>query len=159
MLKNFFLTTLRNISRNRIYAFINVFGLSIGLASSILILLFVTSELSYDNNQPKADHIYRLYLDGVLEGRELKGGHTSIASGPVFQQEIPEITEFARFKTTGQTILIYKEEKYIEDNFVYADSAVFRIFDFKMLEGNPETALRDPNTIVLTQSLAKKDFW
>jgi putative ABC transport system permease protein len=158
MLKNFFLTTLRNISRNRIYAFINVFGLSIGLASSILILLFVTSELSYDNNQPKADHIYRLYLDGVLEGRELKGGHTSIASGPVFQQEIPEITEFARFKTTGQTILIYKEEKYIEDNFVYADSAVFRIFDFKMLEGNPETALRDPNTIVLTQSLAKKIF-
>jgi len=158
MFKNFFLTTLRNISRNRIYAFINVFGLSIGLASSILILLFVSSELSYDNYHSKADNIYRLYLDGVLEDRVLKGGNTSIASGPAYKQEIPEILEFTRFKTTGQTILIYDEEKYVDDEFVYADSSVFRIFDFHMLEGNPETALKEPNTIVLTKSLAQKIF-
>ena len=158
MWKNFILTTLRNISRNRVYAFINVFGLSIGLASAILILLFVTSELSYDKEHKNADHIYKLYIEGVLEGRELMGGHSAIASGPVFQDEIPEIKEFARFKTTGQTILIKDEEKYLEEDFVYCDSSVFRIFDFHMLEGNPETALRDPHTIVLTKSLANKIF-
>ena len=158
MWKNFLLTTLRNISRNRIFAFINVFGLSIGLASSILILLFITSEVSYDKYHSKSGSIYRLYIDGVLEGNELKSGYSSIASGPAFQQEIPEVVEYARFRQWGQNVLIHDNEKFIEDNFVFCDSAAFRIFDFHMIEGDPETALLEPNTIVLTKSLADKIF-
>ncbi len=158
MWKNFIITTLRNISRNRVYAFINVFGLSIGLASSILILLFVNSELSYDKHHEQGDRIYRLYISGMLEGNELNGGWSAIPSGPAFQQEIPEVKDFTRFKTWGQNVLIREDEKFIQETFVFADSSVFRIFDFNLIRGDPDKALTEPNTIVLTESLARKIF-
>jgi putative ABC transport system permease protein len=158
MWKNFVITTLRNVSRNRIYAFINVFGLSIGLASAILILLFVNSELSYDSHHSKSDSIHRLYISGNLEGNELNGAWSAIPSGPAFQQEIPEIKEFTRFKLWGQNVLIREDEKFVQETFVFADSAVFRIFDFRLLKGDPDKVLTEPKTIVLTESLAKKIF-
>lgn len=158
MWKNFLLTATRNISKNKIYSFINIFGLSIGIASAILIFLFITSEISYDKYHQKAGQIYRLYIDGKLEGTELKGSYTAVPSGPVFAQEIPEVISFCRMQETGQRVIKYKDKKFIEDKFAYADSSVFGIFDLHMIKGDPEKALTEPNTMVITESMAKKIF-
>ncbi|MFW5820598.1 MAG: ABC transporter permease [Bacteroidota bacterium] len=158
MLKNFILTTARNISKNKLYAFINIFGLSIGIASAILILLFISSELSYDKYHEKADRIYRLTIQGKLEGTELNGAYSAVPSGPAFKEEIPEVAEFCRMKETGQRVIKYDNIKIIEDRFVYADSSIFRIFDLNMIQGDPDKALTEPNTLVLTRSTAKKVF-
>jgi putative ABC transport system permease protein len=158
MIKNFILTTLRNIYKNKIYAFINIFGLSIGIASSIFILIFIFSELSYDKYHEKSDRIYRLYIDGNLEGTVLKGAYTAVPSGPAFREEIPEISEFCRMKETGQRVLKYENNKFLEEEFVYADSSVFKIFDLNLIVGDPEKALTEPNTMVINRSSAEKIF-
>ncbi len=158
MLKNFILTTFRNISKNRIYAFINIFGLSIGIASSVFIMLFITSELSYDKYHEKSDRIYRLNIQGKMEGAELNSAYTAVPTGPAFREEIPEVTDFCRLKKTDQRVIKYKEKKLIEDKFIYADSSIFSIFDLNMIYGDPAKALTEPNTMVITQSLSSRIF-
>ncbi|MFW5644988.1 MAG: ABC transporter permease [Bacteroidota bacterium] len=158
MLKNFILTALRNISKNKLYAFINIFGLSIGIASAVLILLFITSELSYDKYHKNSDRIYRIHIQGKLEGTELNGAYSAVPSGPAFREEIPEVAEFCRMKETGQRVIKYGNKKILEEHFVYADSSIFRIFDLNMVQGDPDRALSEPNTMVITESTAKKIF-
>ena len=158
MIKNFILTALRNIYKNKLYAFINIFGLSIGIASAVLILLFITSELSYDKYHENSDRIYRLHIQGKLEGTELNGAYSAVPAGPAFKEEIPEVDEFSRMKETGQRVIKYGEKKILEEHFVYADSSIFRIFDLNMIQGDPEKALTEPNTMVITESAAKKIF-
>lgn len=158
MIKNFILTALRNIYKNKLYAFINIFGLSIGIASAVLILLFITSELSYDKYHENSDRIYRLHIQGKLEGTELNGAYSAVPAGPAFKEEIPEVDEFSRMKETGQRVIKYGEKKILEEHFVYADSSIFRIFDLNMIQGDPEKALTEPNTMVITESTAKKIF-
>lgn len=158
MIKNFILTAIRNVSKNKLYAFINIFGLSIGIASAVLILLFITSELSYDKYHEKSDRIYRLHIQGKLEGTELNGAYSAVPSGPAFREEIPEVAEFCRMKETGQRVIKYGDKKILEEKFVYADSSIFRIFDLKMIQGDPDKALSEPNTMVITKSTANKIF-
>ncbi len=158
MIKNFILTAIRNISKNKLYAFINIFGLSIGIASAVLILLFITSELSYDKYHKNSDRIYRLHIQGKLEGSELNGAYSAVPAGPAFKEEIPEVAEFSRMKETGQRVIKYENKKILEEHFVYADSSIFRIFDLNMIQGDPEKALTEPNTMVITESTAKKIF-
>ncbi|MGC9341526.1 MAG: ABC transporter permease, partial [Bacteroidales bacterium] len=158
MIKNFILTTLRNIYKNKIYASINIFGLSIGIASAIFILIFIFSELSYDNYHENSDNIYRLYIDGNLEGTVLKGAYSAVPSGPAFNEEIPEVREFCRMQQTGQRVIKYDNNKFLEEKFVYADSSVFKIFDIELITGDPEKALTEPNTMVVNRSSAEKIF-
>lgn len=158
MIKNFILTTLRNIYKNRIYAFINIFGLSIGIASSIFILIFIISELSYDRYHEKSDRIYRTYIDGKLEGTTLKGAYSAVPTGPAFRDEIPEVLEFCRLKESGQRVIKYENNKFLEDKFVYADSSVFKIFDLNLIVGDPARALSEPNTMVINRTSAEKIF-
>ena len=158
MFKNYIITSIRNIRKTKIYTFINVFGLSVGIASAVLILLFIISELSYDRNFGNADRIYRLYIEANFEGSEFQGPHTCKPAGPVFVDEIPEVVNYTRLDPASQTMVHYGDNKFVEDHFVYADSGVFQIFGLNMYEGDPNTALREPNTVVLTRSMAKKYF-
>lgn len=158
MLKNFILTTLRNIYKNRIYAFINIFGLSIGIASAVFIMLFITTELSYDKYHVNSERIYRLYIEGMLEGTELSGAYSAIPSGPAFREEIPDVVEFCRLKETGQRVIKKDDKKFLEEKFVYADSSIFKIFDINLLVGDPDKALTEPNTMVINRSSALKIF-
>ena len=158
MWKNFFTVALRNISKNKVFTLINISGLAIGLASSILILMFVLKELSYDRFHGHSDRIYRLYIDGVMGDQTFRGAWTSMIMAPTFTDEIAEIENFVRFDVYNQLLIWHDREKYIEDHFLFADPSIFDIFDINFIRGDPATALSSSNSIVITQEKATLYF-
>ena len=158
MWRNFFIVALRNISKNKIFTLINISGLAIGLASSILILMFVLKELSYDRFHENSDRIHRLYIDGVMGEQTFRGAWTSMVMAPTFTEEIPEIEKFVRFDVFNQRLIWYDGEKYIEDHFMFADSTIFDIFSINFIKGDPTTAFSLSNSVVITEEKARLYF-
>ena len=158
MLRNFFNVFFRNILRHKAYSLINLVGLAIELACSILITIFVLHELSFDRFHSKADQIQRLCVHMKIGEEAHDQAWTAAPSGAAFRDEIPEILEFCRIERWTDIMLEYGDKKFVEDDVMWADSSFFKIFDFKLLRGDPETALREPRTIVLTENMAKKYF-
>lgn len=158
MWRNYFSVAFRNISKNKAFTLINVSGLAIGLASSILILLFVLKELSFDRFHEHKHQIHRLYIDGVIGAQHFRGAWTSMAMAPAFTEEIPEIEDFVRFDINNQYLIWSGAEKHVEDHFMFADPSLFEIFDIRILRGNPYTALQDPYSIVITREKARQYF-
>jgi len=158
MWKNFFKVALRNIAKNRVFTVINISGLAIGMASAVLIILFIMNELSFDRFNENRDRIYRLYIDGDIGDQSFRGAWTSMVMAPTFTSEIPEIENFARFDIWNQQLIWYDEHKYVEDNFMFADSTLFDIFTVNFKRGDPETALVEPRSIVITEEKAKLYF-
>jgi putative ABC transport system permease protein len=158
MLKNYFKTALRNLWKNKGFSGINIVGLAIGLATCLLMIIYVVDELSYDRYNKKADRIYR--LDG-----EIKFGdnHFILAvapapAGPAMLQDYPEIEREARFRNNGGVLIRKGNQNIQEDKVIYADSTVFGIFSLPFLAGDPATALIAPHTTVITEKIAKKYF-
>lgn len=158
MIKNFIVIAFRNILKNKSFTFINIAGLSIGIASAVFILLFIISEMSYDRVYSKSDRIFRLFIDGKMSGSVFKGAWTSPPAGPVFMEEIDEIIDYTRIRRGGQVLVEVDEKKFLEENLVYADSGFLNIFDLPVIYGNPSTMLKEPNSMVLTESISKKYF-
>jgi len=158
MWRNFFTVALRNISKNKVFTLINVSGLAIGLASSILILLFIIKETSYDRYHENSQRIHRLYIDGIMGEQSFRGAWTSMIMAPTFTEAIPEIEKYVRFDVFNQRLIWYDGEKHMEDHFLFADSSIFDIFSIKFIRGDPATALTRPNTVVLTEEKAKLYF-
>jgi putative ABC transport system permease protein len=158
MWRNFFIVALRNISNNKVFTLINVSGLAIGLASSILILLFIIRELSFDRFHANADRIQRLYIDGRIGEQTFRGAWTSMVMAPTFAEEIPEIEKFVRFDVFNQQLIWYGDRKQIEDHFLFADSSIFDIFTIHFIRGDPSTALTRPKSIVITDQKAREFF-
>jgi len=158
MWRNFFTVALRNISKNKVFTLINVSGLAIGLASSILILLFIVKELSFDRFNEHKHRIYRLYIDGVIGEQSFRGAWTSMVMAPTFAEEIPEIENYVRFDVYTQSLIWYDEERYVEDHFLFADSSIFDIFSINLIKGNAATALTKPNSILITEEKARRYF-
>ncbi len=158
MLANYLKIALRNIRKQKFYAFINILGLTIGLASSIFIGLYILDELSYDHFHTKGEHIYRMNLHGKLGGQEI---YTTSTCGPMAEalvSEIPEISAATRLWPRGESVFRYGDKAFSEDDVMAADSNFFDVFSFKLKAGDPKTALLEPNSIVLTESVAKKYF-
>jgi putative ABC transport system permease protein len=160
MFKNYFISAYRNIIKNKFYSILNIFGPAIGITCAILILLYVQEELTYDKYNKKYDRIYRLESDFNISGKSTVAALVPVPMAPTLKDEYPEIKEFARFAGFGvQDILFkYKDLKFFEDNMYFADSSVFKIFDYEFILGSPENALNEPNTIVITKSFASKYF-
>ncbi len=158
MWRNFLTVAFRNIRKNRAFTLINILGLAIGLASAILILLFVLKELSYDRYHEKSDRIYRLYIDGVMGKQSFRGAWTSMVMAPTFTGEIQEMEEYVRFDVYNQQLIWNDTIKYIEDHFMFADSSIFDIFTIPFVRGDPSTALSRPRSIVLTREKARLYF-
>jgi len=158
MLKNYFKIALRNITQQKGYVLINVLGLSIGIACSILIFLFISYELSYDNYHEKSDRIYRMYIDGKIAGDEIQGSYTAPALAPTIKRTFPEIEDACRLDNWSETVIDYEGEKFIEDYFVLADSSFFNIFSFPLINGDPKKALTQPYTAVVNETTSKKIF-
>jgi putative ABC transport system permease protein len=157
MIKNYLKIALRNLWRHRIFSFINIMGLAVGMSACFLIFLYVRFELSYDSFHSKADRIYRVVCDIRTPTETLKFSVPSWAMPKNIAQEFPEVESFAR--TTGDNVLIRKGNiKFQEENSQWADSTLFTVFDFKLLKGNPRTALREPLSVVFTETAAKKYF-
>jgi putative ABC transport system permease protein len=159
MLKLFFKVAWRNLTRNRTYSFINIIGLAIGLACFILISLFVTDELSFDRFNEKADRIYRINTMLRMGGSEVNMAQASDPMGAALKKDYPQIEEFTRIYASSGSRLVRKGNEYIDENRVaYVDSTFFDVFTFPALRGNTHTALNDPNSVVITESTAKKYF-
>jgi putative ABC transport system permease protein len=162
MLKNYLKTAFRNISRHKGYSFINLLGLSIGIACCILILLYVQDEFSFDRYVPEYQNTYRIVLDiETPEGGDIHMARTPPPWGPSLAEEYPEVESYMRFKTPLVSWLVSNEaedKRFHEKGFYFADHTVFDFFDFELLKGDPETALLEPRTVVLTVSSAERYF-
>ncbi|HXB10189.1 MAG TPA: ABC transporter permease [Puia sp.] len=159
MLKNYLLTTWRNLSRNKLFSGINLFGLAIGLGCFLLITIYVLDELSYDRFNTNADRIYRVTMDAHWGGADLHIAQSSDIMGPVIKKEFPGVEEVTRIYTYAGTRLIHKGEQYIpETGGAYVDSTFFNVFTLPAIDGNPKTALTEPRSVVLTASFATKYF-
>ncbi len=156
MIKNYITIALRNLLRHKSYSFVNIAGLTIGLTACFLILLYVQDELSYDRFHTNADRIVRV----VYEAAATKSGAavTSALLAPALEQEFPEIETSVRIHRYYNTILSVDDARYDESHFIFADPDFFRVFSFPLTKGNPETVLRDPFTVVITVSKARKYF-
>lgn len=158
MLKNFFRVAFRNILKHKGFTFINVTGLAVGLTAALLIILWVQDELSYDRFNTDGANIYRVEEDQFYSGERYHVTVTPHPSGPVWKEKIPEIVEQTRINRLSR-ILFRKDEKvFYESSVAGVDSGFFKMFTLPLLLGNPETVLEAPNSVVLTESMAKKYF-
>jgi putative ABC transport system permease protein len=158
MIRNYLLSLYRNITRNKFYSFLNIAGLSVGMASATFILLYVQDELSFDKYHVKHERIYRIEADFSVAGKHDQFAVTQIPMGPALKIEFPEVEEFCRFFHAGNPLFRAGEKEYYENSFYFADSTVFDIFTYEMIRGNAKTALTEPNSIVLTATIAQKYF-
>lgn len=158
MLKNFLISAFRNLTRNKFYTFLNILGLSVGLAAFIFILLFVRDELTYDKHNLKHERIYRIESNFNISNRHDLFAIVPVPMGPAFKLEFPEVENYVRLTDVGNTPFRYGDREYYEEDFYFADSSVFDVFTIPFLTGSPEKALTEPFTMVVTESTAKKYF-
>ena len=161
MLKNYFKTALRNLWKNKGLSFINIFGLASGMACSLLIFLFVADEISYDRFHTGADRVYRVVKDFVNDdGSRLPDATTPPAVAPAIQKEIPGIERVTRvFPGWGNNFLITYQDKHFNEQRLYrVDSSFFDVFSFPFIKGDAKSAFKEINSIIVTQSAAKKYF-
>ena len=158
MLRNYLLVALRNLQRNKVYSFINITGLSIGLACCMLIVLYLMDEVSFDKFHKKGDQIFRLTRDEYFPDGKLSNtdGNTGMMPGPAFVAEVPEIAAFVRIQ--GERTAVKIGNNIFEQEGMYADSNFFSVFTFPLKAGNPATALSKMNSVVLSEDVAKKFF-
>jgi putative ABC transport system permease protein len=158
MLKNYITIALRNIRKNTFYSAINIFGLATGVAACLFIILYITDELSYDRFHKDAENIYRIGLHGKIAGQEIYTTTTCPPLAGAMVTELPGVEAATRINGRGKVVFKNGDITFIEEKIVYADSNFFQFFSFKLLEGDPTTALKEPNSIVLTPDLAAKYF-
>lgn len=157
MYKNYIKTAFRNLLKQKFYALINILGLAVGIACCLLIVLYVVDELSYDKYHEKSDRIYRLYTDIVFGEMDGKIGVMPAPMGPQLMKDYPEVESVVRFRSRGSYLIKTKDsekENIKEVGFVFADREIFDVFTLNVLEGDPQTALSEPNTMVITKSRA-----
>ena len=158
MIKNYIKTAFRNLMKNKGFTFINVFGLTLGLATCLLIVFYVFDELSYDRYNAKAGRIYRLNNEIKFGGMENSYAVTPAPTAPALKADFPEVEQVARLRDRGGNQVRKGDQDIQEDHMVYADSNIFKVFTLPMLQGDPSKALVAPHSIVITENIAKKYF-
>ncbi len=166
MIKNYLKIAWRNLMKNKIFSFINIFGLSVGLTCCMLISIYLYNEVSYDHYHKNIKSLYQLATVFIKDGKEDKTLNTPSPMAAAMKQEFPEINETARLMalfTEDKTLLQYKEgngtpKSFYETKGFMADASFFKLFTYNFIEGNALTALKEPNNIVLNEELAKKFF-
>ncbi len=159
MFKNYLKTALRNISKYKIYSLLNVLGLAIGITSTILIIFYIRFEFSFDNFHKNGNKIFRISVISSRAGSvEMESPIFVPPIGPAMKDEFPEVKQYTRFSTL-RSMYFYSGENYWKINNVsYADSTFFEFFTFDLLQGDKATVLTKPNSVVLTESTARKIF-
>ena len=166
MIRNYLTIAWRNLMKNKVFSFINIFGLSVGLTCCILISLYIYHEVSYDRHHENGDRIYQLGTAFIDNGVEDRGGNTAAPLGRMMQQEFPEIAASARLLKLfrdDKTLFQVKEadgtlKSFYEKNGLLADSNFFQVIKYSFKEGAPNTALTAPNSVVISEGLAAKLF-
>ncbi len=159
MIKNYFKIAFRSLLKSKGTSVINILGLSIGMACCIIIFLFVQNELSYDRFHSKSDNIFRvLTIDEALGVSSSMVGITLPALGQAMEDQFPEVVNRVRMLTQGRQLVNYEQQGFYTQHFAYAEPSLFEVFDFKLIDGDTDAALTAPNTVVFTESMAKRTF-
>jgi putative ABC transport system permease protein len=159
MFRNYFITAWRNLTKNTAFSIINILGLSTGLCCFLLILLYVQDELHCDQFNQKVDRIYRIYSNIRFGGTSLEFPLSPDPTGEVLKKDYPQVEQFTRIYTGNGSKQIKKGNLFItEQKVAHVDSTFFEVFTFPAIMGTTENALKEPNTVVITESAAKKYF-
>ncbi|OFX83380.1 MAG: hypothetical protein A2W99_11770 [Bacteroidetes bacterium GWF2_33_16] len=158
MFRNLIKTAIRNILKDFGYSSINILGLTIGIASALFLIIYISDELSYDRYHKNADRIYRVASHIKETDDEFTWIIAQIPFGPQVVQDYPEVEHSVRFIDAGRQLYKYEDKEFYEEKFFFADSNVFDVFTYKFIKGDPQNALMEPNAIVLTETVAAKYF-
>ena len=158
MIKNLLRIALRNFKKDKWYSILNVLGLTIGITFSLFLIFYVTDELNYDRYHEKADRIYRIVTYVQEKDKETNFTITQFPLGPTLKKDFPEVEEMVRFFGRERTLFKNEDRGFYETKVYYADSTLFNVFSHKFVEGIAATALAEPNSVVISKTLAKKYF-
>jgi len=161
MLKNYFKIAFRNLKRQKIYSFINITGLSLGLACCILITLYVHFELSYDGYHDKADNIYRIIEIETESGKKQYSAATPAPLAPTLSEEFPDIVQVVRIfhpSWIEKWKISYEDRTFFEEGVFFADPSILEVFNFPLIHGQEQNALREPYSMIITKEMAQKYF-
>lgn len=159
MLRNYILTTLRILSRQKVYSVINIFGLMLGITSTLLLVLYIVDELNYDRFHPDANRIYRAVMNANLNGQSFSTISTGFPIAEALMNDVPEVQEVTRVTRWNTMPVRYEDKRFTESGYVWADSNFFSFFNgYELIAGNPSDALKGPNKVVITERAARKYF-
>jgi putative ABC transport system permease protein len=158
MLKNLIKTAFRHILKHFGYSILNILGLTLGISSSLFLIIYVADEVSYDRYHEKSDRIYRVSSKITEPDDQFTWNVAQIPFGPQVVQDYPDVQSFVRFIPMGRSLYKYEDKEFNEEDFYYVDSTLFDIFTYHILKGEVKTALRDPKKIILTEKTAVKYF-
>lgn len=158
LIKNYFTSLFRFGLKDRFYAILNLLGLAIGMASAIMIFLYIQDEMSFDKHNENFDRIYRLEGDFFINGKQDLTAITQIPLAPTLKDEYPEIQDMTRILPRPGIYFRSGEDVFKEDSLALADSSIFNVFTLKFLRGDQGTALTEPLTMVISESMAQKYF-
>lgn len=158
MFKNNLKITWRNLLKNKSLFIMNTLGLGLGIASCLIIMLFVIDELSYDRYNEKADEIVNVVFRAKINGEEIKEGAVMAPVGKTLTQEFPEVLDATRIRQIGTPKITIDNQSYREDRFAFVDANFFNVFTLPIIEGNPKNPLQEPNTVVISRATAEKFF-
>jgi putative ABC transport system permease protein len=156
MFRNYFKITIRNLVRNKIFSFINIAGLSMGLACCILILLYTKDEVSFDRFHAKKDQLFQLTCHRISDGEDKHFAIAAMVQGPAFREAIPEVEEFVR--VNNHPMVVKMKDAAFTERCTWADKNFFTIFSFPLIAGDPQRVLSDIHSIVITDEIANKYF-
>jgi putative ABC transport system permease protein len=158
MFKNYLTVAIRNIKKYKIYSFINISGLAVGIACCMLMISYVLHELSFESMHPLKDQIFRINGKIPFGGQILHNGVVGPTLGPAAKTSIPEVEKSLRIKRESQVPVQIKEKTFIEEMAFIAEQGILEMFSIPLLQGNPQTALKEPFTVIINENLAKKYF-
>ncbi|MGV3639229.1 MAG: ABC transporter permease [Adhaeribacter sp.] len=158
MFRNHLKIALRNLWRHKAFSAINVLGLAIGLATCLVILLFVGHELSYDRYHEKADRIVRVVFRGSMRGNLIREASVMPPVARTLRADYPEVLDATRLRHGGAPMVSYGKRSFREEGFAYVDSNFFSVFTLPFLQGDPQTALTQPGTMVISRAAARRYF-
>ena len=158
MIQNYLKIALRNLLRNKVYSFINIGGLSVGLAAGVMLFMWVQDELSFDNFHLNPQNIYRVSTQIKMNGKEESWGTTPAPIAYFGLKEVPEIDKACRISEGNQYLYQYKDKKILQGKVAFVEDSFFNMFNFPLLKGNAKKPFRTPFSMVLSKSVAKKYF-
>jgi putative ABC transport system permease protein len=158
MFRSYFKIAFRNLWRNKAFSAINILGLAIGIATCLIIMLFVNNELSYDRFNKKADRMVRVFFQGMMAGQKMNESNVMPPVAHTLKTDFPEVEEATRIRDFGTPRLVYGDKSFREDKFAFVDSNFFQVFTLPLIEGDVKTALLEPNSILITKDVAQKYF-
>lgn len=158
MIRNYLKTAIRNLLRSPMYTLINIFGLTIGITCSLMILIFIKHEFSFDRFHNKKDNLYRLVFELVTPEGSTTSPQMTAPVGPTMVEAFPEVVSSTRFSSREDGYFSYDEKVFREEGLFYADSSLFQMFSFELLSGDPNTALAKPYSVVLSEETARRIF-